>query len=336
VLNKQLVINKLPSLVIGNLVSELPIIQGGMAVRVSMSKLAAAVSNEGGIGIVAASGIGPEELYEEIIKAYELSPGGNIGLNVMAAVQEAKDLVIAGIAAGAKLIIMGAGFSKDVMKICKSAGVPFALIISHAEFAFKAERLGASAVIIEGKDAGGHLGTLTQNAFEIYEDIKTIEKEKGIKLGIPAILAGGILNGKDIKRTLDIGASGVQMGSRFALTFESNACPLWKQAVVECTEADIIIIESPVGMPGRALNNDFIKSFYNPEIPKPKIKCQGCLKDCSRIYCILEALDEARKTGKGVIFVGERASEIKDVISVEEVFRRLKKEYEEAITKEGV
>lgn len=89
-------------------------------------------------------------------------------------------------------------------------------------------------------------------------------------------------------------------------------------------------------MPGRALNNDFIKSFYNPEIPKPKIKCQGCLKDCSRIYCILEALDEARKTGKGVIFVGERASEIKDVISVEEVFRRLKKEYEEAITKEGV
>jgi len=313
----------LPSLIIGDLTAPMPIIQGGMAVRISMAKLAAAVANEGGIGLIAASGIKPPELIENIREA-RLLTDGIIGINVMVAVKEFANLVKAAIREGIDLIVAGAGFSRDAFKWCAEAKVPYVPIISSERVAKLAEKFGASAVILEGKEAGGHLGSLDSTWDTLPKIVKAVN--------IPVIAAGGILTGSDIYRALAMGASGVQMGSRFAVSEESNADSAWKQACINARPEDVVLIESPVGLPGRALNNEFVKNLKDNFIDNTKIKCIKCLKDCSKLYCIMDALENARKgdLSNGLIFCGERIGEIKEVLSVKEIFKKLVSEYNEA------
>jgi len=313
----------LPSLKIGDLTAAMPIIQGGMAVRISMAKLAAAVANEGGIGLIAASGIKPPELVENIREARSLTDG-IIGINVMVAVKEFSNLVKAAIKEGIDLIVAGAGFSRDAFKWCAEAKVPYVPIISSERVAKLAEKFGAAAVILEGKEAGGHLGSLDSTWDTLPKIVKAVN--------IPVIAAGGILTGGDIARALSMGASGVQMGSRFAVSVESNADDAWKQACINAKPEDVILVESPVGLPGRALNNEFVKKLKDSFIDDTKIKCIKCLKDCSKLYCIMDALENARKgdLSNGLIFCGERIGEIKEVLSVKEIFKKLVSEYKEA------
>ncbi len=319
----------LPSLKIGDVTAKVPIIQGGMAVRISMAKLAAAVANEGGIGLIAASGIKPPELIENIREARSLSDGV-IGINVMVAVKEFANLVKAAIKEGIDLVVAGAGFSRDAFKWCSEEKVPFVPIISSERVAKLAERFGASAVILEGKEAGGHLGTLESTWDVLPRIVKSVS--------IPIIAAGGILHGADIARALSMGASGVQMGSRFAVSEESNADIAWKQACINARPEDVVLVESPVGLPGRAVNTAFVKSVKAHGDDKPKIRCVSCLKDCKKNYCIMEALEKGRQGDlkNGLVFCGERIGEIKDILSVKEIFRNLVQEYEQAGSPVGI
>ena len=238
---------KLPELRIGNLVAKVPIIQGGMAIRLSTARLAAAVANEGGIGLIAASGLPFDELRYEIQLARKLSPTGIIGINAMVAATQFAGLVKTAIEEGIDLVVAGAGFSRDMFAMGKESGTPIVPIVSSAKLARISEGLGAAAVIVEGCEAGGHLGT-DRSAREIVPEVVAAVKN------IPVIAAGGVLDGRDIVEMLKIGASGVQMGSRFAASDECNASDELKKMYVRATNPeDIVLIQSPVGLPGQAI-----------------------------------------------------------------------------------
>lgn len=205
---------KLPELRIGNLVANVPIIQGGMAIRLSTARLAAAVANEGGIGLIAISGMPYDEIRHEIRLARELSPNGIIGINAMVAAQDFKGIVTTALEEGIDLVVAGAGFSRDMFAWGKEYNTPIVPIVSSAKLAKISQTLGAAAVVVEGAEAGGHLGTNRSS--------RVIVPEVRAAVDIPVIGAGGILHGEDIAAMLRLGANGVQMGSRFAASVESN------------------------------------------------------------------------------------------------------------------
>ncbi len=318
---------KMPTLTIGTRTSRLPIIQGGMAVRISLSPLAAAVAANGGIGIIAGSGLEPEELAEEI-RAVREATDGVIGVNIMVAISMFKDLAHAAIEAGTDLIIAGAGFSRDVFGWCKEAGVEIVPVVGSARVAKLSERFGASAVVVEGVEAGGHLGT--------DRPLKDLLPEILEAVDIPVIGAGGIVTGADIKEILDMGAAGVQMGSRFAATVESSAPDEFKQFYLDATEDDIILIKSPVGLPGRAIRTPLTERLERGDYP-PIEKCINCLKKCGREYCIVDKLVRAQTgdTESGLFFAGTSAARIHDILTVEDLMKRLEEEWD-AASKEAV
>lgn len=319
----------LPTLRISKLEVELPIIQGGMAVRISLAPLAAAVANEGGIGLIAASGLRAPELIRHIKEARAMT-SGIIGINVMVAVKEFAELVKAAIQEKVDLIVAGAGFSRDVFKWCHEAKIAIVPIVSSVKAAMLAERFGADAVVLEGKEAGGHLGT-SESTWSLLA--KIVEAVK-----IPVIAAGGILTGADVFRAIKEGASGVQMGTRFAVSEESSAARAWKEACVNATADDVTIIESPVGLPGRALLSKFVQKLKKGEVPHHEEieRCVTCLKECKKNYCIIEALVRAQRgdLDRGLIFCGERVGEIKEILPVKEIIRRLIDEYAAAAAAE--
>lgn len=314
----------LPKLKIGPLEANLPIIQGGMAVRISLAPLAAAVANEGGIGLIAASGLHPPELAEHLRQVRKLTDG-LVGVNVMVAVREFAQLVKIAIKEKADLIVAGAGFSRDVFKWCREANVPFVSIVSSVKAACLSERVGAAAVIAEGGEAGGHLGT-TQPLFSILPEIVKVVK-------IPVIAAGGILKGEDIARAFSVGAKGVQIGTRFAASQESSAAPEWKETYLKARPEDVFLIESPVGMPGQAVLNPFLKRLFAGKVPRHTNieRCVRCLKFCKKNYCIIEALEKAQQGDmeNGLVFSGKRVGEIKKILPVKEIIKNLKREFRE-------
>ena len=257
---------KLPELKIGNKIAKVPIIQGGMAVRLSTARLAAAVANEGGIGLIAASGMPTDELRYEIRLARSLT-SGIIGINIMVAARGFSEIVKTAIEEGIDLVVAGAGFSRDMFGLGQESGTPIVPIVSSVKLAKISQRLGAAAIVVEGKEAGGHLGTSTS----IRELIPDIAKA----VDIPVVAAGGVLSGQDIVDLIKMGASGVQMGSRFAASEESNAAPALKRFYLKSKPDDIVVIHSPVGLPGRAVRNPFAdKIMVGPVPPKG---CKACL-----------------------------------------------------------
>jgi NAD(P)H-dependent flavin oxidoreductase YrpB (nitropropane dioxygenase family) len=307
---------KLKELKIGNITVPVPIIQGGMAVRISTAPLAAAVANEGGIGIIAGTGMTLDELKAEIRKAREMTKG-IVGVNVLFAVREFADLVKGAINEGIDLIISGAGFSRDMFVWGKEAGVPIVPIVSSAKLAIVAEKLGASAVVVEGKEAGGHLGT-DRPMREILPEVCQAVK-------IPVVGAGGVIDGQDIIDTIKLGAHGVQMGTRFAASNESNASQQFKDLYVKAKKEDVVLVKSPVGLPGQGIRNyffDLIEGGNSPQIQN----CTGCLKRCSHNFCIMDALKNACISGddkKALVFSGEYVHKIKDILPVKTIFKNL-------------
>lgn len=311
---------KLPELKIGNLVARVPIIQGGMAIRISTARLAAAVGEAGGIGLIAASGMSFDELRSEIRLARSLTKG-IIGINAMVAARQFAGLVTTAIEEGIDVVVAGAGFSRDMFALGKESGTPIVPIVSSAKLAKISEKLGAAAIIVEGKEAGGHLGT-DQSLHSLLPDIvKAVD--------IPVIGAGGIMSGRDIVETLKLGAAGVQMGTRFAASEESNAAPALKEFYLKARPEDIVLINSPVGLPGRALNNPFAKKIIESTAPAPET-CDGCLKHCLKNFCIIKALIRAQQgdVETGLVFTGEYIHKIDEILSVKEIFKRLLAEVE--------
>ena len=313
---------KLPELRIGKLVAKVPIIQGGMAIRLSTARLAATVANEGGIGLIAASGMPFDELRYEIKLARKLSPHGIIGINVMVAAREFKGIVTTAIEEGIDLVVAGAGFSRDMFAWGKASGTPIVPIVSSAKLAKISQSLGASAVVVEGAEAGGHLGTNRSS--------RLIVPEVRAAVDIPVIGAGGVLHGEDIAEMLRLGANGVQMGSRFAASVESNGSEELKKVYLRANKPeDFILIHSPVGLPGQAIRTPFSERILLGTAPKPET-CDQCLKKCSHKYCIIRALTRAQQgdVETGLVFSGRRMMEIHDILPVKDIFANIKREME--------
>lgn len=313
---------KLPELRIGKLVAKVPIIQGGMAIRLSTARLAATVANEGGIGLIAASGMPFDELRHEIKLARKLSPHGIIGINVMVAAREFKGIVTTAIEEGIDLVVAGAGFSRDMFAWGKASGTPIVPIVSSAKLAKISQSLGASAVVVEGAEAGGHLGTNRSS--------RLIVPEVRAAVDIPVIGAGGVLHGEDIAEMLRLGANGVQMGSRFAASVESNGSEELKKVYLRANKPeDFILIHSPVGLPGQAIRTPFSERILLGTAPKPET-CDQCLKKCSHKYCIIRALTRAQQgdVETGLVFSGRRMMEIHDILPVKDIFANIKREME--------
>lgn len=313
---------KLPVLKIGNLVAQVPIIQGGMAIRLSTARLAAAVANEGGIGLIAASGMEEQELRTEIRLARKLTNGkGIIGINCMVAARAFKNLIVTAAQEGVDLIVAGAGFSRDIFAVGREYNVAVVPIVSSVKLAKISEKLGASAIVVEGTEAGGHLGT-QQSIKEILPDIvKAVH--------IPVIAAGGATCGQDIVDLLNLGANGVQMGSRFAASEESNGARFLKEMYLKMVKEDVVQIDSPVGYKGRAIRSPFAQLSLEGKAPLP-VTCDACLKHCTHQFCIIRALSRAQQgdVETGLIFTGAHMWKIHEILPVKEIFRRIKEEVE--------
>ncbi len=264
----------LPSLVIKGKTIKLPIVQGGMGVGVSLSPLAGAVAEEGGVGIISSAALDRlvskrngkkmttyEAVYEEISLAKQR--GGVSGINVMVAlVQTYDDTVRAAIDAGADVIISGAGLPLGLPAIKTPGDTALVPIVSSARalelICRKWERAHyrPDAVVLEGPLAGGHLGFKFEDIYlesNRLENLLPAVKETAMKYGnFPVIVAGGIYSHDDIVRFLKMGADGVQMGTRFLVTEESSATEAYKKAVINANKEDIIVAQnpgSPCGLP---------------------------------------------------------------------------------------
>ena len=305
---------KLPELRIGAKIAKVPVVQGGMAIRLSTARLASAVANQGGIGLIAASGMSEEELRYEIRLARSLTDG-IIGINIMVAAKKFSEVVKTAIDEGIDLVVAGAGFSRDMFGLGKESGTPIVPIVSSVKLAKISQRLGASAIVVEGKEAGGHLGTST-SVRELIPDIAAA-------VDIPVIAAGGVLHGQDVVDLIKMGASGVQMGSRFASSVEANSAPMLKEFYLKSKLEDIVVIHSPVGLPGRAVRNPFAERIMNG--PVPPTRCDNCLKACKHNFCIIRSLIRAQQgdVETGLVFTGEYISRIKKIIPVKDIFDQL-------------
>ncbi len=349
---------------IGDLAIAVPVIQGGMGVGISLSGLAAAVANEGGVGVISSAGLGLlyrdfsenfleasiHGLKEEIRNAREKTIGV-IGVNVMVAMTNFVDMIKTSISEKVDIIIAGAGLPLDLPSFLKKDSITKLIPIVSSARATRiiCEKWKANydylpdAVIVEGPKAGGHLGfkeeqigdndySLEKLVPEIVNELKPFEEK--YNKSIPLIAAGGIYTGEDINNIMKLGASGVQMATRFVTTDECDASQGFKQAYIDASEEDIKIIKSPVGMPGRAIFSNFIQKVKDGK-KQPK-KCPfKCIKTCDITkspYCIIIALKNALKGNfeNGFAFAGSNAFRATKISSVKEVFQSLLKEYKES------
>lgn len=319
-----------------NIQAEKPIIQGGMAIRVSTAKLAAAVANCGGVGVIAASGLPEQELRSQIRLAKELNhnPNGLLAVNIMYAAAEFTRLVEISIEEKIDLIIFGAGFSRDIFSIGREANVPVVPIVSSPKLAVMSKKLGATCIIVESGEAGGHLGTCESTRNLIPAVKKALDETPNHKDidEISIVAAGGITSGADIVDIMELGANGVQMGTRFVLSKECEVHDNFKQLYLNSTEEDIVMIKSPVGLPARAIKTSFSKNILACCPAKPNT-CDLCLKHCSHDFCIISALEKARKGNmeEGLFFTGSKVKSFNDIISVKEIFERLESQAKEYI-----
>lgn len=350
---------------IGNLIASLPIIQGGMGIGVSLSGLASAVAANGGIGIISAAQPGFNEpdfernslaanlraLKRHIREAIDKAKGGVIGVNIMCAMNNYEDLVKTSIESGAQLIISGAGLPTTLPKLCQGTDVKIAPIVSSNKAASLILKLWdrnynatADAIIVEGPEAGGHLGfkvddleKYSQSNFfdeELANIINTVKVyEDKFNKSIPVIAAGGIYTGSDISRMLKLGASGVQMSTRFVTTDECDAHINFKKAYINSQKDDIVIVKSPVGMPGRAIKNKFVERTFLGNIKVDK--CYKCISKCDPSvtpYCISRALINAVQgdIDNGLIFCGSNGYKNDKILTVKELMEELASELKEA------
>ena len=346
------------SLKIGDLEVKIPVVQGGMGVGISLSGLAGNVSACGGLGVISTAQIGWREpdFYEkpfeanfraiekEIKKARELAKGGVLGVNIMVATQRYEEYVKSAVKAGIDIVISGAGLPIDLPKYVEGSKTKIAPIVSSLKSLTVICRMwerkyqtAPDLVVIEGPKAGGHLGfsreeleTVTDEAYDdvivsIIEKVKEYSEKFSKK--IPVVVAGGIYERKDMEHVMKLGADGVQMGTRFVTTKECDADEAYKQSYIKAKKEDIKIVQSPVGMPGRAILNPFLEKV---KTEKCKIKhCYQCIVTCDKKtipYCITEALVNAAegRVDEGLLLCGEnayRADKIETVAEIMEEFR---------------
>lgn len=336
---------------IGDLCPRVPVIQGGMGIGVSLSGLASAVARTGGIGIISTAQIGFREkdfarnpiacnlkaIGEEMKKAREMAPGGIIGVNIMVATRQYEEYVKAAVAAGADCIISGAGLPLNLPELTKGALTKIAPIVSNrkslsviSKYWLKKYNRKPDFVVVEGPKAGGHLGFSRQELDsytpESYDEEvrEIISHARELDPDMPVVVGGGVYTAEDMKHYLAMGASGVQLGTRFVTTEECDASEAYKQAYLDAGKEDIVIVESPVGMPGRAIHNEFLDKVKAGE--RFMRGCRQCIKSCDPKkvpYCITEALINAveGRLDEGLIFCGENAYRAEKMERVEDIMK---------------
>ena len=362
---------KLPELKIGNLIARIPIIQGGMGVGISLSRLASAIANEGGVGVISSAGIGMHEadfnknfrlanqraLRSELQKARQMTKG-IIGVNILMACSDFNDLLRVSIEEGADIVFLGAGLPLKIPRemlldedgMTRIKVVPIVSSARAAKIIFKSWQKNYNhvpdAVVVEGPMAGGHLGFKKEqiddpeNALEkilpqVIDEIKPYEEY--FNKSIPVIAAGGVYSGADIYKFIQMGARAVQMATRFVVTTECDASEKFKEAYIKCKKEDLIIIDSPVGLPGRAIKNRFLEEVI--EGMKKPFSCPWqCLRTCDfkkTPYCICIALTNAKKgyLENGFSFAGANAYLVDKIVTVRELVESLVAEYKEAALK---
>ena len=349
---------------IGDLKIPVPIIQGGMGIGISLSGLASAVANMGGVGVISTVGIGLiagdtnatykknniDAIREEIKKARRLTRG-ILGVNIMSVITNFSDMVKTSIEEGIDIIFSGAGLPLDLPKYLKK-GIKTKLvpIISSARAASilcnkwkQNYNYLPDAFVVEGPKAGGHLGFKSEALLDDTNNLENLVSgvlevtsriQEKYRKKIPVIAAGGIFSGNDIFQILQQGASAVQLGTRFAATIECDASEEFKNALLHADDTDIKIIKSPVGMPGRTIFNQFL---YEANIGKRKpLLCKyNCIKSCNpklTSYCIADALLAAFKGNlrDGFVFCGSNTGKITCISKVSDIFKELKIEYSKA------
>ncbi len=344
---------------IKNKSARIPIVQGGMGVGVSRSRLAGAVAKAGGVGIISSAQIGYDEPdFEKDVQGANLRAiekhvrlakqaaeggGGLVGVNVMVALQDYANHVKAAVRAGADLVVCGAGLPMELPELADDGDTAIAPIVSSRKAASLLLRMWdkkygrtADMLVIEGPLAGGHLGFSPKQLEEIPsldydQEIKEILEEKRLfedKYGkaIPVVVGGGISCRSQVRHVMALGADGVQAATRFVATKECDAADAYKQAYIEASAEDVVIIKSPVGMPGRALQNAFIRRAQQGQIPVSR--CFHCIKKCNPAqipYCITQALVNAVKGDleNGLIFCGAEIGSVKEIVTVQEVVDEL-------------
>lgn len=315
-----------PQLKIGHMTPKFPIIQGGMGVGISLSNLASAVANAGGIGIISGTGISVEELRLHIRKARENIKGtGYIGVNVLFAMNDFAEKMKVALEEKVDFIISGAGISRDMYAWGREADIPVLSIVSSAKVAKLSQRLGAAAVVVEGHEAGGHLGT-DRPLFDILPEVVEV-------VDIPVIAAGGIMNGSDLARAISLGASGVQMGTRFVASHECDAPLSFKEKYVSAKKEDLLLIKTTVGLEGRMIRNHFTDLIKDDGKIRVK-KCLDCLKNCSYRFCTLDSLFTSMNGDceNGLVFAGARVHEIEEILPVETIIGNIMTEYDASST----
>ncbi len=356
--------NNLKKLHIGDLVAKIPIVQGGMGVGISLSGLATAVAREGGIGVIAAAGIGMLEpdgftnyaeastrRFKMEIRKSRAATTGILGVNIMVALSNFADLVTTALDEGIDIIFSGAGLPLSLPSYLSNAHrTKLVPIVSSGRAASLIARRWLDrynylpdAFVVEGPKAGGHLGfkldQLNQPQFaleklvpEVIQAIRPIAEQH--QKDIPIIAAGGIFTGQDIYKYMQLGAAGVQIATRFVTTHECDADIKFKQAYIDAREEDLVIIKSPVGMPGRALRNQFIDDVNTGK--KRPFKCPyHCITPCdyqNSPYCIAVALMNAQRGNRkhGLEFAGQNVHRCQEIVSVKELMNTLVSEYEVA------
>lgn len=348
--------DKIKPLKIGELTAPFPVIQGGMGVGISLSHLAGTVAACGGVGILSAAQIGFREegfekdpigtnlkaIKKEICKARKIANGGIIGINIMVATQRYEEYVKAAVESGVDLIISGAGLPVDLPELVEGSKTKIAPIVSTVKSAKVICKMWGrhyhrvpDLVVIEGPKAGGHLG-FSRKQLEIFtpevydQEIRQIielvkEYEKKYQKRIPVVVAGGIFDRKDFLHALELGADGVQMGTRFVTTYECDAAEEYKKAYINVSKENIVLVDSPVGMVGRAVGNTFALAEGKKE---PVKKCYQCIKTCNpgdTPYCITNALVKAAKgeTENALVFCGENAWKCDKIEHVGDILREL-------------
>lgn len=346
------------SLKIGSKTAKIPVIQGGMGVGISLGNLAGTVAREGAVGIISSAQIGfrepdfdknPHEanlraIDKEMKKAREISPDGIIGFNIMTAVRHYKEHVQAAVSAGADLIISGAGLPTDLPAYVQGSSTCIAPIVSTEKSAgvilkYWDKKYGRTAdlVVIEGPKAGGHLG-FKKEELELYTEelyrqeirkiMHTVEKyAEKYNQPVPVIIAGGIYSHEEMLQALELGAAGVQVATRFVTTEECDAHMNYKMAYIHAGREDIVITKSPVGMPGRAILNPFLKRVMLGE-RVPHTPCHKCLAHCNPAeipYCITDGLVNAANgdVDHALLFCGAEVYRAEKIETVKEVLDSL-------------
>ena len=332
-----------------------------MGIGISLSGLASSVATAGGIGTIAAVGVGlihgtpdksfrqnnVEGVIREIRRARKMTKG-ILAINIMAVLTNFGELVETAISEKIDIIFSGAGLPLDLPKYKPPDSITKLIpIVSSARAAriiankwVQNYNYAPDAFVVEGPDAGGHLGfsfnDLDSKKFRLEDLVKEVVPiAEALSLthqkAIPVIAGGGITTGKQIHEILKLGASAVQLGSSFIVTHECDASDEFKQAIVNSDCKSIRLIKSPVGLPGRAIENDFLLAAERGE-KKPRGCRYNCLKSCNPKtiqYCIADALLSAYKGefGSGFAFSGAKAYALNNITSVQEVFNRISGEY---------